>query len=77
VIHEEKGHRGPGTNGFVANLVRVKPEGGKTPVKQASVAKEFLDEGVADFENVIIVDGGAHGGLVVPIRDGSDDSLYC
>jgi hypothetical protein len=50
VIHEEKGHCGSGTNGFVANLVRVvEPKGGKTPVKQASVAKKFLDEGVANF----------------------------
>ncbi len=77
MIHEEEGHRGDGTNGCVANLVRVKAEGGETRVKQASVAKEFLDEGVANFENVIIVDGGAHGGLVVPIRDCSDDSLHC
>jgi hypothetical protein len=57
--------------------VRVEPEGGKAPVKQASVAKKFLDEGVADFENLVIVGDGAHGCLVIPIRDGHDDSLCC
>jgi hypothetical protein len=77
VIHEEKGHCGSGSNGFVANLVRVEPKGGKTPAKQASVAKKFLDEGVADFENLVIAGDRAHGCLVIPIRDGRDDSLCC
>ncbi len=50
VVHEEERHCGSRPKGLVPDLVRVKPEGLKSPEYVAGVSEQFSDKSVTYFD---------------------------